>query len=148
MFGFLLYLHLSAAVVWIGGMFFAYVAARPAAAGLPPDERFPFWVRAFARFFPWVWAAIPALLVTGSVMVTQEASPPGAPVILMAGLGIAMMALFLHAYFAPYRRLRRAVAASDWTLAGKQLGQIRRLVGINTVLGFLVLAVGIWTITG
>ncbi len=147
MFGLLLYVHLAAAVVWIGGMFFAYVAARPAAAELPPDQRFPFWARAFARFFPWVWAAIPALLATGLVMASQETTP-GLPVMLMTGFGLAMMALFLHVYFAPYRRLRRAVAASDWTLAGRQLGQIRRLVAVNAGLGFLVLLFGVWSVTG
>ncbi len=144
--GILLYVHLLAAVIWIGGMFFAYIAVRPAAAQLPPDLQFPFWVRVFGRFFPWVWVSFPALLVTGSAMASQ--GRPGPAVWLMAAAGIAMMSIFLHVYFAPYRRLRRAAAAADWSLAGKQLRQIRRLAGISTVLGFLVLALGIFSFAG
>jgi uncharacterized membrane protein len=51
-----------------------------------------------------------------------------------------MMAIFLHVFFAPYRRLKRAVAAQDWPAGGKSLAQIRMLVGINTVLGLLTIA--------
>ena len=59
----------------------------------------------------------------------------------MLGLGILMMLIFLHVYFAPYARLRRAVAAQDWPAGGKALAQIRMLVGINTVIGLLTIAI-------
>jgi uncharacterized membrane protein len=59
----------------------------------------------------------------------------------MQALGWAMILIFLHVYFAPYRRLRRATAAGDWTRAGKQLGQIRRLIGINLILGLVTIVV-------
>ena len=36
-----LWLHLLATVVWVGGMFFAHVALRPAVAALPPPVRLP-----------------------------------------------------------------------------------------------------------
>ena len=37
-------LHLLAAVIWVGGMFFAYMALRPAAASLlEPPLRLPLW---------------------------------------------------------------------------------------------------------
>ncbi len=52
-----------------------------------------------------------------------------------------MMLLFLHVYFAPFQRLKRAVAASEWTDGSVHLGQIRRLVGINLLLGLIVVAV-------
>jgi len=52
-----------------------------------------------------------------------------------------MIAIFLHAYFAPYRWLRQAVAAQNWPEGAKQLGQIRRLVGINLVLGIVTVVV-------
>jgi uncharacterized membrane protein len=41
-------------------------------------------------------------------------------------------------YFAPYRRLRRALGAQDYPAGIQQLARIRRMVGINTVLGILV----------
>ena len=36
----------------------------------------------------------------------------------------------------------RAVAAEDWPTGGKALSQIRKLVGINTLIGIATLAVG------
>jgi uncharacterized membrane protein len=53
-----------------------------------------------------------------------------------------MILLFLHLYFAPWRRFRMAVARQDWTEGGRQLGQIRTIVTINLVLGLVVAAIG------
>jgi uncharacterized membrane protein len=53
-----------------------------------------------------------------------------------------MMLIFFHVFFAPYGRLKRAVAAQDWQAGGKALAQIRMLVGINTLIGLLTIAVG------
>ena len=66
----------------------------------------------------------------------------GSHVHFMTATGIVMMLVFLHLYFAPYRRLRAAVAASDWPTGGKQLAVIRRLVGFNLLLGLVTVAVG------
>jgi len=60
---------------------------------------------------------------------------------LMQGIGILMILLFLHLYFAPWRRFRSAVARQDWAESGQQLGQIRTIVTINLVLGVIVVAV-------
>jgi uncharacterized membrane protein len=67
----------------------------------------------------------------------------GAPVYawVMLAIGIAMMAIFAHVFFAPYRRLGRAVAAADWKAGGAALGQIRKLVGLNLVLGLITITV-------
>jgi uncharacterized membrane protein len=59
----------------------------------------------------------------------------------MFGAGLAMMAIFLHVYFAPFQRLKRYVAAQDWPAAGAALNQIRQLVGINILLGLLTIAI-------
>ena len=61
---------------------------------------------------------------------------------LMQGLGIMMMLLFFHLYFAPWRRFRAAVARQDWAEGGRQLGQIRMIVTINLVLGLVTVAIG------
>jgi len=58
-------LHIVAAVIWVGGMFFAYMVLRPSAGPLEPALRLPLWHRVFGRFFPWVWASIVALLASG-----------------------------------------------------------------------------------
>jgi uncharacterized membrane protein len=47
-------LHILGAVVWVGGMFAAYVCLRPAAGALEPPQRLALWRRFFAKFFLWV----------------------------------------------------------------------------------------------
>ncbi|HEY8554236.1 MAG TPA: CopD family protein [Burkholderiales bacterium] len=138
-------LHILAAVLWVGGMFFAYVALRPAAASLlEPPQRMPLWAQTFARFFPWVWAAVVVLPLTGYwliLYVFEGFANAGAHVHVMQLTGWAMILVFLHVYFAPYRRLREAVEAADWSAAAQHLGRIRRLVGFNLALGLVTVVV-------
>lgn len=138
----LISLHLLAAVIWVGGMFFALLALRPAAAELMAGEDIPrLWAGTLRRFLAWVWAAVIVLPVTGYWIVygywggMQHA---GLHVHLMQGLGWFMILLFLHLYFAPYRRLRRAVANGDRETAARQLGPIRIIVMVNLALGLAV----------
>jgi uncharacterized membrane protein len=141
----LLALHILAAVVWVGGMFFAYVMLRPAAGPLEPAERLPLWQRVFRRFFTWVWASIILLLISGySMLFHAFGGFSGAPlhVNLMQGIGIVMMLLFLHLFFAPWRRFGRAVDKKAFPEAAKELGQIRRNVAINLALGLLTVVIG------
>ncbi len=138
-------LHILAVVIWVGGMFFAYMALRPVAASvLEPPQRLALWNGVFGRFFPWVWAAIITILGSGYWMLL---GPYGgfanAPVFvhLMNGLGLVMMLIFFHVYFAPYQKLRKAVAAQSWSDGGKALAQIRVMVGINTLIGVLTILI-------
>ncbi len=137
-------LHVLSAVVWVGGMFFAYMVLRPPAARLlEPPLRLALWVQVFARFFPWVWAAVLLLLASGYWMVFVPfggLGNVGWHVHVMQVLGIAMMAIFMHVFFAPFRRLKRAVEAEDHHGGLVQLAQIRRLVGVNLLLGLVVIA--------
>ena len=139
-----LILHILAAVVWVGGMFFAHQVLRPAAAALEPGPRLALWSRVLGRFFAWVVAAIVLLLVTGYAMVFGVYAGFGGiglHIHLMQGIGILMMLLFFHLYFAPWRRFRAAVVREDWAEGGRQLGQIRTIVTINLVLGLVVVAI-------
>lgn len=138
-------LHVLAAVIWVGGMFFAWMILRPVAAELlEPPQRLTLWYRVFQRFFPWVWATVVLLLTTGLWMlfgVFGGMGSAGVHVHLMLVSGLAMMAIFLHIWFAPYPRLGKAVSAEDWAAGGRQLGQIRRLIGINLILGLATVAI-------
>jgi uncharacterized membrane protein len=138
-------LHILCAVIWVGGMFFAYVALRPVAASLlDPPLRLPLWSQTFARFFPWVWVAVVVLPVTGYwtiLSVFEGFGNAGAHVHVMQATGWVMILIFLHVYFAPFRRLKKSVAAKDWAMAGKQLGQIRMLIGVNLILGLTTVVV-------
>jgi uncharacterized membrane protein len=140
-----LVLHALAAVVWVGGMFFAHQVLRPAAAALDPRPRLLLWSRVLGRVFAWVIAAILLLLASGYAMVFAVFGGfgrIGLHVNLMQGGGILMMLLFFHLYFAPWRRFRLAVGREDWAEGGRQLGQIRTIVTINLVLGLIVVAIG------
>ncbi|MGV6810558.1 MAG: CopD family protein [bacterium] len=138
-------LHVLAILIWVGGMFFAYMILRPAAGeALEPPARLKVWDKVFARFFPWVWAAIIITLITGYwMLLVPFGGFANAPVFIhiMNGLGLVMMAIFMHVFFAPYKRLSRAVSAEDWQTAGKQLAQIRILVGINLAIGLLTVVI-------
>ena len=141
----LLTLHVFSALIWVGGMFFAYMALRPVAASLlEPPERLGLWAGVFGRFFPWVFASIAGLLVSGYWMVLSfygGFEAVGLHVHLMIWSGYLMMLIFLHVFFAPFRRLKRAVATGDWQAGAKSLAQIRVLIGINLALGMAVVAV-------
>lgn len=135
-------LHVLAAIVWVGGMFFAYVCLRPSLPGiLEPPQPARLWRATLGRFFKWVWAAVLALLASGLYMAfTRYGGMAAWPWWLhgMFGLGLAMMLIFMHVYFVPYRRLGVALDAGDKAAAASSVGQIRRLVAVNLALGVIV----------
>ena len=137
-----LLLHVISDVVWVGGMFVAYLAVRPAAVeALEPPQRLKLWAGIFTRFFRWVWVAVILILGTGFSMMGRMPSVP-VYVIVMACIGVVMSGIFMHVYFAPFGRLKRAVQDEDWKAGGAALGQIRMLVGVNLALGLLNVAIG------
>ena len=137
--------HVLLAVAWVGGMFFAYQVLRPVAGTLlEPPQRLPLWQGVFARFFPWVWAAVVGLPATGYWLlftVYGGFAAAGWHVHAMQGLGWVMIALFLVLWFGPWRALRAALAVGDLPAAGKALDRIRRIVAANLALGVVVVAV-------
>jgi uncharacterized membrane protein len=140
-----LVLHTIAAVVWVGGMFFALLVLRPATAPLEPGPRLELWSRVLGRFFQWVIAAIVLLLLSGYGMIFGVYSGfrgVGLHVHVMQGTGIVMMLAFFHLYFAPWRRFRAALARRDIPVAAAQLNQIRWIVILNLILGLVTVAVG------
>jgi uncharacterized membrane protein len=139
-------LHLLAAVIWVGGMFFAHQMLRPVAATLlEPSLRQPLWVGVFARFFPWVWVAVLTIPATGYWMlfgVFGGMANVGLYVHVMHALGLLMIAIYLYVFFVPYQGLKRAVAAQAWSEGKAHIDRIRDMVGINMILGLITIAVG------
>lgn len=137
-------LHVLAAVIWVGGMFFAWMVLRPAAVSeLQAPERLKLWTEVFRRFFRWVWVTVLVLPISGIGMWHMRFDGlEGAPryVHIMAGLFLVMLALFLRIQMLQLPELKRAIAAQNWPEGGAALGKIRRLVGINLLLGLLVVA--------
>ena len=138
-------LHALGAVIWVGGMFFAYMVLRPSLSTLEPPARLQLWSGVFERFFAWVGGIIIALLATGYFLVFAVHGgfgSAGVHIHIMHLLGIIMMVLFVLLFASPYGRFRAAVANEDWPAAAGLLNTIRRIVGANLVLGLVTVAIG------
>jgi uncharacterized membrane protein len=142
MYSLLKFLHLGAAMIWLGGMAFMLFALRPSLPLIEaPAQRLPLLVAVLRRFFALVWAAIALLLLSGFYML-GHAGAQAAPVgwHTMAGIGTLMCLIFGHIYFALFRPLLRAVAAADWPQGARRVNLIAKLVMVNFVLGWLAVA--------
>ena len=142
---FAVWLHLLAVVVWVGGMFFAHMALRPAAQALPPPQRLPLLAAALSRFVAWAAGAIVILVGSGIAMIVLLGGmrAVGVYVHVMIGLGLVMILIYGHLVASSLKRLRAAVAASDWPSAGAAMTMARRLVGVNLVLGLVTITVAV-----
>jgi uncharacterized membrane protein len=139
-------IHLLAVLIWVGGMFFAYMVLRPAAVDvLQPPERLRLWVNVFRRFFNWVWGAIGLILATGFYMIYQYGGMAHVPVHvhLMLTLGLAMVTVYCYVFFACYVPLTLHVSKERWKEAGEILGKIRKLVALNLTLGLITSSVAV-----
>ena len=138
-----LFLHLAGVVLWVGGMFFAWVCLRPVAAALlQPPARLSLWAAVFARFFPWVWGAVASIISSGLatlLLVGMKQAPMHWHLMLL--LGLVMSTIFVFVFLGPYQKLKAAVGIQDWPVGAEELGRIRQLIGINLVLGFVTIAV-------
>jgi uncharacterized membrane protein len=138
-------LHILSVVIWVGGMFAAYICLRPAAGALEPPQRLKLWRGFFQKFFPWVWASVLLLVATGYwMLVTYFGGFANAPpyVNFMQALGWVMIVLFAALFHGPWLKFKRAVDAEDWPGAGVQLNMIRRIIAINLPIGLIVTVIG------
>lgn len=137
-------LHLLAAVVWVGGMFFAYLCLRPVAASLlEPPQRLALWNQVFARFFRWVWLAVLILPVTGYWMIFAGfggIENVAWSIHAMQGIWLVMLLIYLFLFFGPYPELQRAVNDQRWPDGGRALNRIRQLVLTNLTLGLITVS--------
>ncbi|MGB0747397.1 MAG: CopD family protein [Magnetospiraceae bacterium] len=145
-FGLLMYpVHILAATLWVGGLFFAYIVLRPSVMLLEPPHRIGLWNAVFARFFLWVWISIAALFISGIlILVWYFGGMVGAPlhIHLMLGLALIMTALYAYVFFVPYPAFKKHAAAANWPAAAAQQARIRTIVGINLLLGIATIVVG------
>ena len=139
-------LHIFATVVWVGGMFFAYMSLRPVAVVLlEPPLRMRLWTQVFQRFFPWVWLSILLLLASGYWMIFAilgGMAAAGIHIHIMNSIAIVMFGLFIYLNVGPYQKLQAAVVTEKWSDGGINLGKIRRIIGINLCLGLINIVIG------
>lgn len=135
--------HVLCAVLWVGGMFFAYVVLRPSLSVLEPIQRIALHTQVFRRFFLVVWHAMPLILLTGFAMLFIQyggMAGVGWNVHLMLLLGLIMSAVFLVIFFGPYARFRRT---TERNTAAAAMDQIRKLIAVNLVLGIVTVVVAL-----
>jgi uncharacterized membrane protein len=141
--GWVLAVHVLCAVIWVGGMFFAYVVLRPSLAVLEPVQRIALHTQVFRRFFLIVWHVMPLILISGFAVLFGfygGMAGVGWNVHLMLLLGLIMSAVFMLIVFGPYARFRRT---TDRTTAVACIDRIRKLIGVNMVLGIVTVVVAL-----
>jgi uncharacterized membrane protein len=133
-------LHLLCAVLWVGGMFFAYVVLRPSLAAIEAPQRMLLHTQVFRKFFLVIWHAMPLIIITGFAMLGFIGGISNAPwqIHTMLALGLLMAAVFLAIFFGPYRQFRRT---TDRNRMASSLDNIRKLIGVNLILGLLTVIV-------
>ncbi len=138
-------LHLLAALIWVGGMFFAYVALRPVAAQqLEPPVRLKLWQGVFNVFFKWVWLIVFMLPVSGYWMIFLEhqgMANVGSSVHLMQLIGWLMIGIFIFLYFSPYQALKKNLTNELIPAAANNLNRIRQLIAANLSLGIIIVLI-------
>jgi hypothetical protein len=58
---------------------------------------------------------------------------------VMLVLGITMMLIFGHIFFAGFKKYKRAIAAGEWAVAAKAAGLIHNMTLVNFTLGWLAI---------
>lgn len=141
--GWVLAVHVLCAVIWVGGMFFAYVVLRPSLSVLEPIQRIALHTQIFRRFFLIVWHVMPLILLSGfAVLYGFYGGPADVPwnINVMMLLGLIMGAVFLLIVFGPYARFRRT---TDRATSAASIDRIRKLIAVNLVLGIVTVVVAL-----
>lgn len=153
-------IHLATAILWLGGMGAMILAVRPAVLALvQPPLRLQLMAAILRRFFALVWVSVALLFATGIHLYGAGAAAAGGarralaasgtvvsgPLLplgwhVMLGIGVVMFAIYGHIYFAGFKKLNRAVDASDMPAAAKALASIHPMIVANFTLGWIAIA--------
>ena len=146
--------HVLAVVFWVGGMVFAHFVLRPSleASGLEGPQRLRLMREVLRRFLRAVAVAVALVLVSGAWMVERAVSMVDATGgrftmpwswQVMTALGLAMTAVYVWVRLRWFAAMERALDAGQPPAAAAALAQVRRWVGVNIVLGLVVVAVAV-----
>ncbi|MFN3976183.1 MAG: CopD family protein [Aquificaceae bacterium] len=129
----LLFLHLFFAIVWIGGMVYSLLFLKPSLREIGQEEqRGKFLKQVFSKFFLAVWLSIFVLFLTGMGLwhgYRRDFTDNPLFHIKLFLFGL-MVAVFAYIYFFLFKR--------------NKLSHISNLIGVNLLLGILVLLVIIY----
>ena len=135
--------HVLCVVIWVGGMFFAYVVLRPSLGVLEPVQRIALHTQVFRRFFLVIWHAMPLILLSGFTMLfvfDGGAANAAWYINAMMLIGLIMSAVFVLIVFGPYARFRRT---TERATAAACIDRIRKLIGVNLVLGIITVVAAV-----
>jgi len=136
-------LHMMASVIWVGCSFFGVWILSPVLQqDFTAEQQSKLWAGVLTALYPWVWGSIILLLGTGFWMIFNGAEGFGqlsGYIGSMMEVGIGMILLLAHSFYAPFTRLKIDISHQEWSLAMRRVKHIR-------VLFFLILLMGIGNI--
>ena len=140
------WVHMLAAVVWVGGMVFNLFVVRPSMGVVDLPQRLKLADNILRRFIPVVWISVGLLVFTGFLMTLKRVASfeillkTGYGNILILKLGVVAVMISIVALIR-YSLLPRFESLIDSQSSDLKnvLGQMVTLVKVNLVLGVLVL---------
>ena len=106
-------------------------------------QRIALHTQVFRRFFLVVWHVMPLILISGFAVLFGfygGMANVGWNIHVMMLLGLIMSAVFVLIVFGPYARFRRT---TDRATAAACIDRIRKLIGINLLLGIVTVVVAL-----
>jgi len=143
--GIALAIHALGAVLLVGSSFVALVLLRPGAPSPDSAVILTLWRDVVGRLLLRAWIGIVALLASGHAIVHLAFGSlvaAGAYVRVMLGLGLLLAVVFAYLQLVPWQRFRRAVMASEWVLAERNISRVRTLLAIAVAVGSVTVAIG------
>ena len=145
---FIVWVHVLAAVVWVGGMVFIGVVVAPYSRKLPAEQRRELFEQLGRRFSTIGWGCIAVLLVTGVGNLIErgmEWSPPFARALgaklLLVGLMVLLAAF--HDFILGPRSAALAADPANFAEAEKARLRASWIGRINLVLAVIVILLGL-----
>ncbi|GBE18938.1 copper resistance protein D [archaeon BMS3Abin16] len=140
------WLHILAAVVWIGGMAFNLLVVRPSMGVVDLPQRLKLADGILRRFIPVVWISVGLLVLTGFLMTLKRVASfeillktgYGNILILKLTLVAVMISIVASIRYSLLPRFESLIEAQSSDL-NKVLRQMVTLVKVNLVLGVLIL---------
>jgi len=139
----ILWLHILASVVWIGGMAFNILILRPSITVIDAPQRIKLAETVLRRFISFVWASIGVLILTGAILAlpkmtsfkTLLSSSYGGLLILKL---LIVMVMIINVFIIQYILFPKFKSLIPSPGGNRVMGQIVTVVKINLIFGTFV----------
>ena len=134
--------HAIAGVVWIGGMFFAYTALKPAEPDYDDSEKLKLWNGVYQIFVRWITCAIAVMWLSCIALIWMTDDLVNSVSIHTLGLlGLVLILTITTAslLFGPWNNLQRHIDAADFVSADQSVLAVRRFLLGNMLFGAAVM---------